>query len=389
MFKAEKCIRLKGRQCDMLQVLTTNTDTVQNILSCKQNVLSLLGVTRYLLTDAATQVMDTQEMEVQLTRDGTKVLTLPVSGENVSLLARSLLPCQFSQVQITEYMVKQLLAQKSEKDLQQSVLKHQLNGAGHGKASFVEQIRKLSKTINKTEKELTKRVGIESMCEKLSSELEKKERIISDLKAKLSGLEEIQSVLEQRVKGEMRIKDVIDIGTTPDDAQIEKKNPDIEEDKTMQQSTNVREKSEMGTAITTQPEMTVRDRSKMETLTPTYLETVRDRSEMETAAQTQPEMTVREESKMETAAPAQPEMTVREGSKMERAKQTQPEMTGREGSEMKITTLTQPVMTVRKESKMETAAPTQPEMTVREKSKIETAKQTNLKSLSGREVRWR
>ncbi|XP_070573959.1 uncharacterized protein [Ptychodera flava] len=60
MFKAEKCIRLKGRQCDMLQVLTTNTDTVQHILSCRQDVLALLGVTRYLLTDAATQDLDTQ-----------------------------------------------------------------------------------------------------------------------------------------------------------------------------------------------------------------------------------------------------------------------------------------------------------------------------------------
>ncbi|XP_070575572.1 uncharacterized protein [Ptychodera flava] len=116
MFKAEKCIRLKGRQCDMLQVLTTNTDTVQHILSCRQDVLALLGVTRYFLTDAPTQDMDTQEMEVQLIRDGTKVQTLPVSDENVSLLARSLLPCQISQVQLTEYIVKQLLAQISEKD---------------------------------------------------------------------------------------------------------------------------------------------------------------------------------------------------------------------------------------------------------------------------------
>ncbi|XP_070558710.1 uncharacterized protein [Ptychodera flava] len=119
MFKAEKCIRLKGRQCDMLQVLTTNTDTVQHILSCRQDVLALLGVTRYLLTDAATQDMDTQEMEVQLIRDGTKVLTLPASDENViSLLCKSLLPCQISQIQITEYIVKQLLAQISENDLQ-------------------------------------------------------------------------------------------------------------------------------------------------------------------------------------------------------------------------------------------------------------------------------
>ncbi|XP_070566726.1 kinectin-like [Ptychodera flava] len=207
MFKAEKCIRLKGRQCDMLQILTTNTDTVQHILSCRQDVLALLGVTRYLLTDAASRDMDTQEMELQLTRGGTKVLTLPVSDENVSLLARSLLPCQISQVQITEYIVKQLLAQISEKDseidLQKSVLEHQLDEAKQEKANLVEHIGKLTQTIDITEKELTKRVD-KSMHEKLSSELEEKEKIISDLEAKLSGLEEIQS--ELKIQGQDEIK---------------------------------------------------------------------------------------------------------------------------------------------------------------------------------------
>ncbi|XP_070573145.1 centrosomal protein of 128 kDa-like [Ptychodera flava] len=231
MFKAEKCIRLKGRQCDMLQVLTTNTDTVQHILSCRQDVLALLGVTRYLLTDAPTQNMDTQEMEVQLTRDGTKVLTLPVSDESVSLLARSLLPCQISQIQITEYIVKQLLAKISEKDLQKSVLQHQLDEAKQEKATLVEHIRKLTQTIDITEKELTKRAD-KSMHEKLSSELEEKEKIISDLEAKLSGLEEIQSELKIQGQDEIKVgsqyyedeegtKDVI--GTTRDDAKSKTK----------------------------------------------------------------------------------------------------------------------------------------------------------------------
>ncbi|XP_070575682.1 myosin-13-like [Ptychodera flava] len=366
MFKAEKCIRLKGRQCDMLQVLTTNTDTVQHILSCRQDVLALLGVTRYLLTDAVTQDMDTQEMQLQLISDGTKVLTLPVSDENVSLLARSLLPCQISQVQITEYIVRQLLAQISEKyseiDLQKSVLKHQLDEAKQEKANLVEHIRKLTQTIDITEKELSKRVGIESVNEKLSSELEQKEKIISDLKAKLSALEEIQSELELQGMAEMKvgsqyskeeegIKDQDVIGTKLDYALSKTKVPDNEEDKTIQQSTTVREGSEMETATPTQPEMTGREGSEMETATPTQPEmTGRDGSEMETATPTQPEMTGREGSEMETATPTQPEMTVREGSEMETATPTQPEMTVREGSEMETATPTQPEMNGREET---------------------------------------
>ncbi|XP_070543765.1 mucin-22-like [Ptychodera flava] len=385
MFKAEKCIRLKGRQCDMLQVLTTNTDTVQHILSCRQDVLALLGVTRYLLTDAPTQDMDTQEMEVQLNGHGTKVLTPPIPDEKVSLLARSLLPCQISQIQITEYIVKQLLAQISENDLQKSVLHHQLEEAKQEKATLVEHIRKLTQTIDITEKELTKRVD-KSMYEKLSSELKEKEKIICDLEAKLSGLEEIFPELKIQGKDEMKIgsqyyedeegpKDVI--VTTLDDAMSKTKLTDNQKDKTLPQSTSVRQGSEMEAATPTQPEMTVREGSEMETATPTQPEmTGRDGSEMETATPTQPEMTVREGSEMETATPTQPEMTVREGSEMETATPTQPEMTVREGSEMETATSTQPEMTVREGSEMETATSTQPEMTVREGSEMETATST-------------
>ncbi|XP_070573814.1 peptidoglycan DL-endopeptidase CwlO-like [Ptychodera flava] len=210
-------------------------------------------------------------MEVQLIRDGTKVQTLPVSDENVSLLARSLLPCQISQVQITEYIVKQLLAQISEKDseipvdLQKSVVKHQLDEAKQEKANLVEHIRKLTQTIDITEKELSKRVGIES---KLSSELEQKEKIISDLKAKLSALEEIQSELELQGIAKMKVGSQYsddDVGikdsTTLDGAQSKAKILD-EEDKTLQQSTSVSEGSEMETATSTQPEMTVREGKK-------------------------------------------------------------------------------------------------------------------------------
>ncbi|XP_070575460.1 uncharacterized protein [Ptychodera flava] len=271
MFKAEKCIRLKGRQCDMLQVLTTNTDTVQHILSCRQDVLALLGVTRYLLTDAPTRDLTNQEMQLQFIRDvlsNSNSLTLPVSDENVSLLARSLLPCQISQIQITEYIVE-LSARINEKeiDLQKSVLQHQLDEAKQEKATLVENIRKLTQTIDITEKELTNRVGIESVN---SSELEEKEKIISDLKAKLSALEEIQSELELQGMAEMKvgsqyseeeegIKDQDVIGTKWDYASSKTKVPDNEEDKTIQQSTTVREGREMETATPTQPEMTVRE----------------------------------------------------------------------------------------------------------------------------------
>ncbi|XP_070577455.1 uncharacterized protein [Ptychodera flava] len=284
MLKAENCIRLQGRQCNILQV-PTSTDTVQHILSHRQDILALLGVTRYLLTDGASQDMTTQALEAQLTRDGVKVLTPPVRDENVSLVARSLLPREISQIQITDYIVE-LSARVSEKDskidLQNSVLKHQLDEATKGKATLEEQITDLTQKLDSNEKSFMRQ--IQSMRDTFSSDLEEKEKTISDLEAMRetfsSELEEKEKIIRDleaklAILGHQHSKDSEDV----------KEITDTRMDFALTKTNIPRMDDQMS-----KPEMARRDNSEMETATSTQPKTGREGSEMEATTHAQPWM---------------------------------------------------------------------------------------------------
>ncbi|XP_070571700.1 myosin heavy chain, cardiac muscle isoform-like [Ptychodera flava] len=139
-------------------------------------------------------VLHWPETEVKLISEGTELQTPPVTNEHVSLVVKGLLSPQFSQIQITKYIVLQLLAQ-------QSVQKKRLDEAIQENASLADHIRKLTETNDTTENELTKYHSIKSKYKEFSCKIEKDEKTISDLKAKLSEQKQSQidqqSVLEQ------------------------------------------------------------------------------------------------------------------------------------------------------------------------------------------------
>ncbi|XP_070573279.1 uncharacterized protein [Ptychodera flava] len=204
MFKAEKCIRLKGRQCDMLQVLTTNTDTVQHILSCRQDVLALLSVTRYLLTDATTQNMDTQEFEEQLVKEGTQVIPVKNVDERVSSLVRSLLLFQTSDIQVTQYLIGYLLAlgqtvTKSKMGMEKIILECRLDEAEKVTAALEEKIRDLLKrSDSKSEFDVEKRILESKLNEALREKAALQEQM-RDLSTRSDSVELEKRILESQL----------------------------------------------------------------------------------------------------------------------------------------------------------------------------------------------
>ncbi|XP_070556949.1 A-kinase anchor protein 9-like [Ptychodera flava] len=270
-------------------------------------------------------------------------------------LAESKVQSLQTQLDISESIVESLQSQLEKACTEKQIMETQLAEALKEKSQFEKQCQEYMQRCHSAEKVVSTQLSdihaltdkLEKLdsknIEKLQIKLKEQDKVITELKTKLSQLSDAQSDIElqkilaespqpgeQIITSETVHKEVIE--TSADDGYIETKIAEMEEDERPK------------------PELTGRDRSEMETATPTQPEmTGRDGSEMETATSTQPEMTGRDGSEMETATPTQPEMTVRDGSEMETATPTQPEMTVREGSEMETATSTQPEMTVRME----------------------------------------
>ncbi|XP_070566958.1 uncharacterized protein [Ptychodera flava] len=313
-----------------------------------------------------------------------------------------------SQLGISESKLESLQSQLDKACTEKQILEIQLAEAVHEKSQLEKQCQEYLQLNHSAEKAVSTQLSdihalkakLERLdpknIENLHTKLQEKDKVITELKMKLSELSDAQSDIELQKKiaeslqfGEQTItSETVEKETTMasvDDIYIKPEFTDIAKDDPTQPENTGKKGFEMKTATSTQPEMTGREGSEMETATSTQPEmTVRDRSEMKTATSSQPEMTVREGSEMETATPTQPEMTGREGSEMETATPTQPEMTVREGSEMETATPTQPEMTVREGSEIETATPTQPEMTGREGSEMKTATSSQ-PEMTGRE----
>ncbi|XP_070573535.1 uncharacterized protein [Ptychodera flava] len=418
LFKAGEYIRQKGSQFDIIQVVMTMTDRIQHILSSRQEILSLLSVTKYLMTDVKCQSLTFHELDEQLTQHGTLTPPITVINETLSLQARSLLPLQSSeQQQLTDSDIRYLAraqstvqSLQSQLDTEQSkfqtaltekiILETQLSEAKQQKSLLEKQCQSAENLQKVVTMQISEIHNLKERLEKSKAEIQKRDKLINELKTKLVQVsdEEIDIELQKKdaqslplgekvITSEMEQKELSEtlhnVYTETNINEFGKseitssKVSEMETAKSTQPEMTGREGMEMQAATPTQPVMTVRDASGMETTTSTQPEmTGREGSEMETATPTQPEMTGRDGSEMETATPTQPVMTVREGSEMETATPTQPEMTGRNGSKIETVTPTQPEMTGRDGSKMETATPTPPVMTVRDGSETETATPT-------------
>ncbi|XP_070543758.1 uncharacterized protein [Ptychodera flava] len=334
------------------------------------------------LTDSDIRYLASAESKVQSLQSepDTAQSKVNISESKFESNLQSQLEKAWTEKQILETKLAEAVQEKSQLEKQCQVYMQRCHSAEKVVSTQLSDINTLTAKLEKLDPK---------NIEDLQTKLEEQNKVITELKAKLSQLSDAQSDIEPQKKiaegvqlGEQIIPSEIvrnEVSEpSADNVYIKPKITEIEEERPKAETT-CRDGSEMETATPTQPEMIVREGSEMETATPTQPEmSLREGCEMETATPTQPEMTmtVREESEMETATPTQPEVTAREGSEMETATPTQPEMNVREGSEMETATSTQHEKTVRDESEMGTATPTQPAMTVREGGEMETATPT-------------
>ncbi|XP_070568047.1 uncharacterized protein [Ptychodera flava] len=181
----ESCIRRRQSQY-VVQLFFAMTDNVQYILSSRQEVLALLGVRRYLLNNLGFENLTIDELEESLSQ-APKLSPLPqIAERNISPLLESLLLAKISPSQTIHYVVEYLLdlwQKEPSKALKQS-LKLQLHETEEQKENFKAKCLELTEQLDTNEKAYMRKC-IE-MKEEYMVELEKKDKVINDLGAKLS-----------------------------------------------------------------------------------------------------------------------------------------------------------------------------------------------------------
>ncbi|XP_070573493.1 uncharacterized protein [Ptychodera flava] len=168
IFRYRKCVKLEGQQCNILQMVVTMTDRVQHILSFGQEILALLGVTRYLTLDVSSEDQTIEALEEQLIKDGRQVQSSSGIAENVSLLGRSLSPYNpITANQVSRDLVEHLLklwqtVAESKLNLQMTTLQQRLE-EGQGQQSFLEkQMQGQQSELEKREKMITELISKKS-----------------------------------------------------------------------------------------------------------------------------------------------------------------------------------------------------------------------------------
>ncbi|XP_070558198.1 polyamine-modulated factor 1-binding protein 1-like [Ptychodera flava] len=294
-----------------------------------------------------------QKLEEPLTQHNEPSQPITPVHETLSLQARSLLLHKPSENQLTDSEIRYLeLAQskvhssqsqldKAKSKLQslqsqldkafteKQILETQVAEASHAKAQQEKQCQEYIQRCHSAEKmvaaqlsdihkheDIMKRLDPQNV-ENLQTKLKEKDKLITELRTRLSQLSDEQSDIELQKKKAESLQLGGNVSTEMEDKGV----PDTTVD-------NVHAKTEMMQTEKEKPrkpEMTVKHGSEIETPTSTH----------------QHEKTTRDGNEMETATPTQPEMTGRDGSEIETATPTQPETTGREGlSEMETTTPT-------------------------------------------------
>ncbi|XP_070566977.1 titin homolog [Ptychodera flava] len=226
-------------------------------------------------------------------------------------LAESKVQSLQSQLDISESKVESLQSKLEKACTEKKILETQLAEAVHEKSQLEKQCQEYMQLYHSAEKVVSTQLSdihaLTAQLERLDpknidnllTKLQEKDKVITELKTKLSKLLDTQSDIgvKKIIAGSLQLSEHKEVTeTSVDDVYSRTKIAEVEEEERPKPEMRVRDASEMGTATPTQPEMTVREGSEMETATPT-----------------QPEMIVREGSEMATATPIQPEMTGVEG----------------------------------------------------------------------------
>ncbi|XP_070569344.1 putative leucine-rich repeat-containing protein DDB_G0290503 [Ptychodera flava] len=167
--------RWKGKHYDMMQLQVKMTGQVQHILSCRPEILALLGVRNYLMRDTDVADLSNTDLEEQITESGRPILSRIDVTSSVSTQARSLLLCDTSPKQHKKYDISYYL------DLAQM------------------EVPSLAMKVSKLEQMLHTSLNEKSKFEKGSSEIKKKlEEKIVTLQTEKEILENQLAVLENQ-----------------------------------------------------------------------------------------------------------------------------------------------------------------------------------------------
>ncbi|XP_070547682.1 cingulin-like [Ptychodera flava] len=201
--------QLERITCDVLQIQVEITERIRHILLAKQEILSLLGIRAFLVTDGEEE-LNTEALQAQLEIHGTKVSGM--TSTHRSLLARGLLLFDISHRKVCsccDLCFLDLEETGTERDRQTQFLKDQLHKEREGKSS-VEKHKELDRAIkdvkylkDELDKTLKNRDDIEKQCEQAKQEAKLYKTQLDQVKEGKSLLDkQNQERLEELAKAE-------------------------------------------------------------------------------------------------------------------------------------------------------------------------------------------
>ncbi|XP_070547442.1 centrosomal protein of 63 kDa-like isoform X2 [Ptychodera flava] len=96
IFNLDNNTALRGDQWDFIQFMVKMTQKIQHILSTRQEILSVLGVREFFVTDIDCEIHDLYGLADQFLKHGRAPLCIKSSAKPYSLTARSLIPYKVS-----------------------------------------------------------------------------------------------------------------------------------------------------------------------------------------------------------------------------------------------------------------------------------------------------
>ncbi|XP_070547520.1 uncharacterized protein [Ptychodera flava] len=147
---------IKHITCDVIQAPVEITERIRLILLAKQEILSLLGIRAFLVTDREDGELKTEALETQLEIHGTKVSAITTTHR--SLLVRGLLLFDISHKKVGSscdlcFLDLEQPGRQRDRKTPVQILKSQVNKGGEGKYSLEKQYEAVLKELEMVCKE--------------------------------------------------------------------------------------------------------------------------------------------------------------------------------------------------------------------------------------------
>ncbi|XP_070547833.1 uncharacterized protein [Ptychodera flava] len=189
---------LEHISCDVIQVPVEITERIRHILLSKQEILSLLGIRLFLVTDMEEE-LTAEALEEQFEIHGNIVSGINTSHSSL-LLRGLLLYNNISQSRVGSYWDLCFLDLehtyvKDERQTQMEMLKIQLNTAQKGKCLLEKQYKERLKELDKAGKE------VKHLEDELQNTMEDREKVAMQLKKARHEAEVLKSRLDEVKEG--------------------------------------------------------------------------------------------------------------------------------------------------------------------------------------------